>query len=144
MGICHGRNISMDEFLEHPCPICYEKINLNYHNGYKFRNLTTPCCRQSLHQTCWEKSINQYGRCPLCCQNIVPEEFMKTIRFSVQYNLNAGMNLNDALSHTCCFAKCHQRDQQIMNSCFLGDIVCFTDDMYWNHTPQNVLDESNQ
>ena len=46
--------------------------------------------------------------------------------------MNEGTDLHDALTQTCCFAKCPIRDQQISKLCFLGETVCFTDDMYWN------------
>ena len=137
MGTCYGRtNILPREYTSQPCAICLEPINQNHHNRDRYRNLTTPCCKQSIHQLCWEKSINAYGRCPFCNQNHVPEEFMKTIRFWVQYDLNKGISLNDALEHTCCFAKSPERDSQITNQCFLGDTVCFTDDMYWNQASE--------
>lgn len=138
MGICHSNQLVDARYLDHPCPICTELINLDYHDRHMFRNLTTPCCKQSMHQTCWEKSINRYGRCPLCNVNHVPEEFMKSIQFCVAYEMQHGANLHDALTQTFCFAKCSERDQQITNPCFLGDTICFTDDLYWNHTSQNI------
>jgi hypothetical protein len=129
MGICYTRPIENEQ---HACSICFDNINLDLHDRHALRHLTTPCCKQSIHQTCWEKSINASGRCPFCRDNIVPEEFMKTIRFCVRYEMNEGTDLHDALTQTCCFAKCPIRDQQISKLCFLGETVCFTDDMYWN------------
>ena len=129
MGVCYTQPIENEQ---HPCPICFDKININLHNRHALRQLTTPCCGQPLHQECWEKSINAFGRCPLCNENLVPEEFMKTIRFCIRYaQQHEGANLNDALKRTCCFAKSPERDSQI-NPYFLGNTVCFTDDMYWN------------
>lgn len=133
MGICISTRCDIEPlYTEYACPICYGQIDLNRNKRDPLRNLATPCCHQSMHQTCWEKSINRFGNCPLCRENIVPDEFMKSIHFSVQYDVNNGANLNDALSHTCCFGKCPKRDSQIRNPCFLGETVCFTDDMYWS------------
>ena len=133
MGACHTQPINYEQ---HPCSICLNRINLDLEYRDPLRNLNTPCCKQSMHQRCWEKSINAFGRCPLCNENIVPEEFMKTIKFCVMREQINGTSLNDALKQTCCFAKCSIRDSQINNPCFLGDTVCFTDDMYWNKDNQ--------
>lgn len=127
MGACY----TLPTEYEHKCCVCLDSIDQKLHNRHRLRNLKTPCCQQSLHQICWEKSINRFGRCPLCREDIVPEEFMKTIRFGICYEMRGGSDLDNALEMTFLFAKCPIRDPQIKRDHFLGDTVCFTDDWYW-------------
>jgi hypothetical protein len=97
------------------------------------RNQQTPCCKQGMHQSCWEKALNRSGRCPLCNTDLIPEEFMQSIHFSVAWEMAHGSGLEEALAVTHCFGKCVVRDRSITNPRFLGETVCFTDDLYWNN-----------
>ena len=67
----------------------------------------------------------------MCNEVIVPDEFMNTINFCVRSDVAKGASLAQALDTTFCFGKCPVRDAAISRALFLGDTVCFTDDMYW-------------
>ena len=108
------------------CPICFHKIDFKK-NAITNRKIVTPCCKQIIHQACWEKSLNTWSRCPFCNKIHIPTSFSKWIKIMNSKNKN-----NNCTTYL--FNINFNKDElQYVNKCFIKDqIICFTDDYYWN------------
>ena len=97
------------------CPICFHKIDFKK-NATLNRKVDTPCCNQIIHQSCWERSLNSWSRCP----------FSNWIKYM---NNNKNNNCTTYL-----FDINFNKDElKYIDKCFIKEqIICFTDDYYWN------------
>ena len=107
------------------CPICFQPICFKKETPY--RHLVTPCCKQFIHQSCWEKSLNTWSRCPFCNKTHIPQSFSEWIKFMNSKNRNN--NCTTYLFNT----NFNKEELQYIDKCFIKEqIICFTDDYYWN------------